>query len=154
MGSRIRLEWRGDGVFKAVLDATKRAMDSVLADCVVQAKQDVPRKTSILQGSIQMRPAHEERPHYPVGYFGSWSVKYAAAVEFGTAPHLITARGKTLAVKPPPPGWGGPVSKQGYAIFGKRVRHPGTKPRPYLIPAATKFFPLLPGRIRQELENG
>lgn len=54
---------------------------------------------------------------------GSTDVDYSVDVELGTAPHVITARpGSALY-------WAGadhPV---------KRVRHPGTRPYPYLRPA-------------------
>ena len=44
-------------------------------------------------------------------------------IEFGTAPHTITAKGKTLVRKSP------------LAFFGKTVQHPGTRAQPFLGPA-------------------
>lgn len=54
------------------------------------------------------------------------SAAYAAHVEFGTRPHEIRPRyRKVLSWK----GAGGPV-------FARRVRHPGTKAQPYMLPGA------------------
>lgn len=50
------------------------------------------------------------------------NVEYAAAVEFGTAPHVIRAK-NAKALKTP------------YGFF-KQVNHPGGRAKPYLFPAA------------------
>jgi len=50
-------------------------------------------------------------------------VDYAAHVEFGTRPHVITAKGKGLS--------------DGKNFFGKSVKHPGTKAQPFMMPALT-----------------
>jgi hypothetical protein len=52
--------------------------------------------------------------------------KYAAAVEGGSAPHIIKAR-KKKALR---------FVVDGQTIFAKSVRHPGTRPRPFLSKAA------------------
>lgn len=85
------------------------------------AKLEVPVKTGTLQKHIFI---------FPSG-IGSGMVsatsKYAAAVEFGSKPHIIRARtAKVLST-----GKGG-------IIFGKTVRHPGTRPNPFMRRAATK----------------
>ena len=50
--------------------------------------------------------------------------KYGAYVEFGTRPHIIRARrARVLA------------DKKANIIFGKVVRHPGSKPYPFMKPA-------------------
>ena len=54
------------------------------------------------------------------------NIKYASGVEFGTRPHIITAKNKKALY------WKGarhPV---------KSVRHPGGRAKPYLIPAFEK----------------
>jgi hypothetical protein len=56
-----------------------------------------------------------------VGAAGTEGVGYAAAVEFGSQPHLIEpVRAEALR-------WQGP----GGSVFARRVRHPGTAPRPF-----------------------
>ena len=52
------------------------------------------------------------------------SAKYAPYVEFGTAPHVIKAKGKALAFK-----------VNGRIIYRKQVHHPGTKAQPFVRPA-------------------
>ncbi len=61
------------------------------------------------------------------------NASYAGYVEEGTKPHIIESRNKKVLATSArnAPGW--PiVSKGGYAIFGKRVQHPGTKANPFM----------------------
>ena len=135
------LDWRGDQVAERTIRCTALAMDGLMADCVATAKGRVPRKTAILQGGIQMRPTVRSGNNL-TGYWGVFSVKYARWVEEGTAAHVI------LPVKKKALFWPGadhPV---------RMVWHPGTKPRPYLVPTAQEKYSSLPLRIRAELEWG
>jgi hypothetical protein len=137
----VELKWYGDKVKADVLKAARWGMDSVMADCVVSAKGKVPVKTTILQGSIQMRPTVETGGQL-TGYWGSFAVKYARWVEEGTGPHVILPKTKKSLF------WKGadhPV---------RMVFHPGTRARPYLIPSAEQHYPSLPLRIRAQLEWG
>jgi len=151
--SEYTFKWEGEAVNKKVRDGIRWGIDSVMADCVTTAKSLVPKKTTALQGSLQMRQA-ADYSDYIAGFWGSFTMKYAEVVEFGSVPHVIVANKKTLAVYPPPPGWTGKVSSRGYAIFGKYVFHPGTKPRPYLMPAAERHHPSLGLRIRAQIDWG
>ncbi len=139
--SSFTVDWQGDRVLAQVIRATKFGMDSTMADCVATAKSLVPRKTTILQGSIQMRPTVASGNQL-TGYWGSFSVKYARWVEEGTLPHVILPRNKKALFWP---GADHPV---------RMVNHPGTKARPYLVPASQQHYPSLPFRIRAELEWG
>jgi len=65
---------------------------------------------------------------------------YSEAFENGTRPHIIRIRNKKVLAGPKrgaPAGW--KVSPQsasmGYATYGKEVRHPGTKPHPFMYPS-------------------
>ncbi len=100
---------------------------------VVEAKLVVPRKTghlgrSIVPGRLTATSARVEA-----------RTPYAAAVEFGTKPHIIRPRNaKVLA-------WGGTRRLSGALAKGSRathfarvVRHPGTRAQPYLIPSVRK----------------
>ena len=134
MGATFVVHWRGDQVEAKVRYATRWGMDSVMADCVTTSKSMVPRKTTKLQGSIQMRPAEDQGSRI-VGYWGSFAVKYARWVEEGTGPHVIL------------PNWPGadhPV---------RMVYHPGTKPHPYLVPSAQMHYPSLALRIGMQLRT-
>ena len=118
------------------LDAMKRT-DGLLREMqlrtVREAKLLVPRKTghlgrSILPGRITRDSATVEA-----------RTPYAAAVEFGTKPHIIRPRkAKVLA-------WGGTRRLSGAlrkgsspTHFARFVNHPGTKAQPYLLPGARK----------------
>lgn len=68
------------------------------------------------------------------------TASYAAFVELGTKAHDIVPRAKkalrfatggnaTLSGRP---------RSGGAVVFAKRVRHPGTKPKPFMVPGAEK----------------
>lgn len=90
--------------------------------------EEAPVREGRLAGSWQLRP---------VGRF-TWSistdVEYAAAVQEGTNPHDIVARGRALAFQ-----------VDGRTILVRRVRHPGTEPNPYIDRAV--------GRVEERLED-
>lgn len=77
------------------------------------------------------------------------NVKYAPDVEFGTKPHIITPKTKkvlrweakvvSLLTKSGRPRKKPKIIKE--ARFARRVKHPGTKPHPYLRPAFDKHVP-------------
>jgi len=61
---------------------------------------------------------------------------YSQAFEEGTRPHLIQIRKKKVLAGPKrgaPAGW--PMISGDYAIYGTKVVHPGTKPKPFMYPA-------------------
>lgn len=140
MGATFVVNWRGPEVDAKVRYATRWGMDSVMSDCVSTAKSLVPVKTTILQGSIQMRPAVDLGDRI-VGYWGSYAVKYARWVEEGTGPHVILPRNKKALFWP---GADHPV---------RMVNHPGTRSRPYLVPSALMHYPSLGLRIGMKLRT-
>ncbi len=82
-------------------------------------REAVPVDTGTLRDSIAVV---KDGPRYHIGPVG---VEYAAHVEYGTRPHVIMARN------------GGVLAFQvgGNPVFAKSVKHPGTKPHPYVQPA-------------------
>jgi len=72
--------WRGDELVTATEEAARLAIDETAAACVIAAKQIVPVVTTVLQGSIQMRPAKVVGSEV-VGEWGSYGVNYAIYVE-------------------------------------------------------------------------
>ena len=106
---------------------------------VQRAQEKVPRKTGNLARTIRVSEVDEVGQRIRVVAGGTTQVGYAADVEFGTRPHVIMpVRRKVLA-------WGGARRLSGSLrtgaspeFFAKRVNHPGTRPRPYLRPAASE----------------
>lgn len=108
---------------------------TVQLDAVAEAKKLVPRKTGNLGRSIG-----------PGGLGNTFAIVhatagYAAFVELGTKPHVIRPRNRSVLA------WstagtrlsGRPTAaarRSGSMAFARKVNHPGTKPQPYLIPAA------------------
>jgi hypothetical protein len=113
---------------KAVL--TRLAMATVR-----EAKILVPRKTSNLGRSIHATTITETEAHVVA------SARYAGYVEFGTRPHEITPRAKKalrFAATAAGRRLTGTPRKGAAVVFAKRVHHPGTRPHPFMRPAAEK----------------
>lgn len=127
--------------FEALRNGTadKRLLGQFGLLAVQFAKDMVPRKTGNLGRTIRVSNVDVARQSVSVVAGGQRNVGYAAMVEFGTRPHLIVpVRARVLA-------WGGPRRLSGNlrsgaraTSFAKRVHHPGTRPKPYLVPAGEK----------------
>lgn len=77
---------------------------------------ETPERTGHLKGSIKRRK-RELKGEISVG------IPYAIYVEFGTVPHEIRpVRARALRF----------VTEAGEVVFTKLVRHPGTKPNPFI----------------------
>jgi hypothetical protein len=135
----MSLDWRGDDVKRNTMQAVEKGINQTLIDCVSHSKAIVPVKTTILQGSIQMRPAHDEGGQL-VGEFGSYNNNYAVHVEFGTAPHIIESHGPYSL-----------HNAETGQYFGKKVHHPGSRARPFLRPSADWHFPELAENIKARM---
>lgn len=98
-----------------------------------EAKVLVHRKTGHLSRSIVAGSVSKDRAIIEA------RTPYAATLELGSKPHVIRPRdAKVLA-------WGGTRRLSGTQAkgsspthFARVVHHPGTKPYPYLLPAARK----------------
>ena len=103
------------------------------------AKADVPRKTGNLGRTIRVGDIDVRRQSVSILAGGRRNVGYAAAVEFGSKSHIIVPkRAKVLA-------WGGARRLSGNlragakpTSFARKVHHPGTSAKPYLVPGAKR----------------
>lgn len=114
-------------VLGGMSDDVKTAVDRTGTDVQNEARRRAPVDTGRLRSSIVSRATNTGRS---VGYVVGTNVKYGAAVENGTAPHVIVPKnGKALYW----PGARHPVAK---------VNHPGTRAQPFLRPAVemTEIF--------------
>lgn len=103
------------------------------------AKIRVPRRTSNLGRTIQPGLLTDEEATVVV------TASYAAAVELGSKPHLIRPIPGRIGRngRPAALAWGGARRLSGSLRagaspehFARWVNHPGTRPRPFLRPAA------------------
>jgi HK97 gp10 family phage protein len=106
--------------FGGMSDDVKRAVDRTRIDVQNEARRRAPVDTGRLRSSIVSRAEGSGRS---VGYVIGTNVNYAAAVEYGTAPHVIKPRYKKALYWP---GAAHPVAQ---------VNHPGTQAQPFLRPA-------------------
>jgi len=107
-------------VFGRMSDDVKRAVDRTRIDVQNEARRRAPVDTGRLRSSIVSRAEGGGRS---LGYVVGSNVNYAAAVEYGTAPHVIKPKYKQALYWP---GAAHPVAQ---------VNHPGTKAQPFLRPA-------------------
>lgn len=113
---------------------------------VARAKELVPRKTGNLGRTIRLGQTDDNSAQIIAG--GQNGVGYAGAVEYGTRAHEIVPRYKKALA------WGGNRRLSGSlrsgskaTFFAKRVRHPGTQAKPYLMPAAKEVAEQFPELI-------
>jgi hypothetical protein len=123
--------------FRAIGD-TRGLLRTIQLDAIAEAKARVPRKTGHLGRSIQPGAVTD------TSAIVAARTPYAAAVEFGSKPHVIrpkrasvlawpssgadrrlSGRARTTGGKP-----------RGAMTFAAKVNHPGTKAKPYLVPGA------------------
>lgn len=138
----------GEAQLQARLMALQRVgkpiMGIVGQRAVREQKLLVPRKTGNLRRTIHLASATAREARTEA------SASYAAAVEFGTRPHVIRAKnGKALRFAN---GRGGAqvtlagrvrsssVRKLGSGayVFRSAVHHPGTRAQPFMVPGARK----------------
>jgi HK97 gp10 family phage protein len=106
--------------FGGMSDDVKRAVDRTRIDVQNEARRRAPVDTGRLRSSIVSRAEGSGRS---VGYVIGTNVSYAAAVEYGTSPHVIKPVNKKALYWP---GAAHPVAQ---------VNHPGTRAQPFLRPA-------------------
>ena len=120
---------------KAIGD-TSQLLRQVQIETIAGAKARVPRKTGFLGRSIV--PGNVTDDHALVFV----NAPYAAAVEFGTKPHVIVPKKARVLAWPSSEGsrrLSGRArkgTKSGDMTFAAKVNHPGTKAQPFIEDAA------------------
>ena len=121
MGIRIKGGDKFKSTLQKIAEEHPQVMDAALDDTAdamsLEAQRIVPVDTGRLRASINVKR------EFLVKVIGT-NVEYATDVEFGTGPHEIVAKNKKVL-----------ADKKKGIIFGKRVKHTGTKPQPYMRPA-------------------
>lgn len=122
----------------AAISDTRGLMRAMQIETVDQAKRLVPYKTGELHKSIGPDSYGEDRARVVA------AKSYAAAVEYGTKAHdIVPRRARSLAwpantadrrLSGRPRTSGGKPT--GPFIFARKVRHPGSRAKPYLVPGA------------------
>lgn len=112
--------------------ATTGLMRQLGVAVVAEAKRRVPRRTGNLGRSIHVASATQSSVTVVA------ATNYAADVEFGTRPHEITPRARKALRFATGSGarLTGSPRKGADVVFATRVHHPGTRPKPFLKPAA------------------
>ena len=121
----IKIEALPDGLRRKL----RRLVSDKLADYAVKTmKEKAPKRTGKLRKSIRKVRRGFEAYVFP-------TVPYAIFVEYGTRPHLIRpVRAQALRFE----------TRTGKIVFTRLVRHPGTKPRPFIRETAEEVRRRLP----------
>jgi hypothetical protein len=126
----------------AIGEAPKEILQEVGLHAVREAKILVPRRTGNLGRTIRIGAVTDEYVEVRAG--GTSQVGYAAAVEFGSRAHVIVPRTASVLA------WGGPRTLGGRlrsggrpTNFARRVNHPGSRAKPFLIPGLEKALQLV-----------
>ena len=115
------------------MQSSKQQLGLVAVAAVQEAKGLVPRRTGNLARTIRVGRVTDDSAEVLAG--GRNQVGYAAAVEFGTRPHVIVPRNARVLAWGGPRTLGGRLRKGGKAThFARRVNHPGSRAHPYLKP--------------------
>lgn len=95
------------------------------------ARREAPSRTGRLRASIVARRAQDVSGRFVSGWEVSATAPYAAFVHQGTRPHVILPRRRQFLR----------FQVGGTFVFARRVQHPGTRPRPFLMDAARAVIP-------------
>jgi hypothetical protein len=115
---------------------TEGMLRRIQLDAIAEAKAKVPRKTGHLGRSIVPGPVNADSARIEA------RTPYAAAVEFGSKPHEIRPKNASVLAWPGSAkarrltGKARVGTSRSDMVFAAKVDHPGTKPQPFLIPAA------------------
>jgi phage gpG-like protein len=117
----------------AAIGDTRSMLRAIQIAAVSEAQSRVPRKTGHLQRSIRPGRVTDDSAIIEA------RTPYAAAVEFGSKPHIIRPKNRQALAWPGAGGRrlsGRRRVNSGPLTFAKVVHHPGTRAQPYLIPGA------------------
>ena len=118
---RIKLNVQSKVDKGLTIDQLKKVLFNSMLKMQEIATINCPVDKGRLKNSINLNPSI---PGY-ANYILSDAVEYGAAVEFGTAPHIIRPNAmKALKFK-----------SGGKNVFAKKINHPGTRAQPFFRPA-------------------
>lgn len=106
-------------------DVTQRFLYRMSGEISRLAKLEAPVDTSNLRQDIKIDES--QKANYTYSIVNTKAASYAKYIYYGTEPHIIKPRkARALANK--------------NVMFGKKVRHPGTKPNKYFDRARDKYL--------------
>jgi hypothetical protein len=118
----------------AAIKPSPKLMRDLALHAVREQKLLAPRKTGNLGRSIGVGRVTDNYAETIA------KANYAAFVELGTRPHVIRPKSKKV-LRFAPRGAGrlsGSPRKGGAVVFARRVHHPGTKAKPFMVPGAKR----------------
>lgn len=109
----------GDAAGGSLVDTANDIVMTAGNAVAEQARRNAPKKSGTLANSIQVQALGRDTVKVVA------TAPYSGDVEFGTSPHVIVPKtGRVLVFQ-----------VGGRTVYARKVRHPGTKPEPYMRPA-------------------
>jgi hypothetical protein len=118
-------------ISKAALDEAHKAAYEIRNQAVART----PVNSGALRSAWQVRNKRTS-VYYEATIYNN--TKYAKSIEYGTKPRTITAKNKKVL-----------ANKKTGQVFGKSVRHPGSKAQPMLRPAVKSVMPKLQAALKR-----
>jgi len=119
----------GGELSSQVNDILQRRMRQIIRLVAADARTNAPVDTGRMAQAIKEDPIESPSPFRVIGGVTSHA-PYSIYVHQGTAPHVIRPRNAS-ALK---------FEAGGRTIFASSVRHPGTRPRPFLTNAVARVL--------------
>lgn len=118
----------------AAIKPSPKLMRNLALHAVREQKLLAPRRTGYLGRSIGVGRVTDTYAETVA------KANYAAFVELGTRPHVIRPKNKKVLRFAPRGGarLSGSPRSGGTVVFARRVHHPGTKAKPFMVPGAKR----------------
>lgn len=139
--------FKGSEVHRKVIRASIAGVNQAMDIAVTRAKNNHAwtSRTGDAEGSIRVQETARQRGAGRVaGLWGSVDTPHVLYLEKGTKAHTITPRRAGGVLR---------FVKNGTVIYARKVKHPGTKAQPFLVPANEKAGRELKGLIRKEMKR-
>jgi HK97 gp10 family phage protein len=136
---KIRLKHKKSVIadIKAATRKEKQNVKDALRKTAQRIERDAKENVAVDTGRLRSSITHQKVNDYL--WKAGTNVRYAPYIEFGTSPHMITPRSKQALA----------FVSGGQKIVVKKVKHPGTKAQPFLLPAAEKNRARLIAEIKE-----
>jgi HK97 gp10 family phage protein len=117
----------------------KTDVSNIVKDTALKIQANAKQRTPVKSGTLKRSIGVDIAPDEMSAEIGT-NEEYAPHVEFGTSPHTITVNQAN-------------VLSDGKQIYGKEVKHPGTKAQPFLFPAYEQEIPEYKSKLAEALRD-
>ncbi|ANC77178.1 hypothetical protein ABE65_010340 [Fictibacillus phosphorivorans] len=117
----------------------KTDVSNIVKDTALKIQANAKQRTPVKSGTLKRSIGIDLAPDEMSAEIGT-NEEYAPHVEFGTAPRTISTKDSSTL-------------SDGKQIYGKEVKHPGTKAQPFLFPAYEQEIPEYKSKLAEALRD-